>query len=403
MGKEMNFISKITILFLIIFFSIIFSFANSNYLYIDEILHFDQIMRFARGETGINPLIYMIPFYHLTLSLIGGIFSNYSIQFMRIFSFLLSILTIPVFYLAAYSINKNSALLKTLQFSFLPIVFPFFFLLYTDVPSLFSVLLVLLLSLRKKYLIAGIASILAILIRQNNILWVIFVNTVIYLDKFGFMIKGEYLKKHIIKSLTFIVSILIFIIFIFFNRGFGVRGGAWPLFSLIPLGNIYLFLFCLFLLTIPLQLVYLPGIITTLRKKKYLLLLIILYLPLYLMTFKITHPWNRDPFFIRNTILLFFTSGLGTKLIFYLIIIYSLFSFLITKFERNYWRVLYLFSFIFLWFTWLIEPRYFIVTMTLFILVRKHENRYIESVIAGLFAVLSITLFMGMIQKRFFL
>ena len=43
------------------------------------------------------------------------------------------------------------------------------------------------------------------------------------------------------------------------------------------------------------------------------------------MTFKITHPWNRDPFFIRNTILLFFTSGLGTKLIFYLMFMFSLY------------------------------------------------------------------------------
>ena len=60
---------------------------------------------------------------------------------MRFLSLLIGLAAIGVFWLITRELYGDVGLLRLLQFIFFPILFPFFFLLYTDVLSLFCVLL----------------------------------------------------------------------------------------------------------------------------------------------------------------------------------------------------------------------------------------------------------------------
>ena len=59
------------------------------------------------------------------------------------------------------------------QFAVFPIIFPYFFVIYTDIPSLFVVLAGLWLCLRERYALGCLALALSLGVRQNNIVWVV--------------------------------------------------------------------------------------------------------------------------------------------------------------------------------------------------------------------------------------
>jgi hypothetical protein len=42
-------------------------------LYADEVVHYDQIRRFARGDLSYNAALTTLPGYHILLGFVGGI------------------------------------------------------------------------------------------------------------------------------------------------------------------------------------------------------------------------------------------------------------------------------------------------------------------------------------------
>ena len=57
-------------------------------LYVDEVVHYDQIGRFARGDISYNAALTTLPGYHVLLGFVGGITGVRSVSFMRLLSFL---------------------------------------------------------------------------------------------------------------------------------------------------------------------------------------------------------------------------------------------------------------------------------------------------------------------------
>jgi alpha-1,2-glucosyltransferase len=143
-------------------------------LYGDEEVHYDQIRRFACGDLSLNSWLTTLPGYHALLGLIGYVTGVTNIPFMRFLSFLIGLATIGVFGLINREISRNAEFLRILQFAFLPILFPFFFLLYTDVLSLLFVLLAFFCILRERTTLAAVMSLAGTLVRQTNIVWLLF-------------------------------------------------------------------------------------------------------------------------------------------------------------------------------------------------------------------------------------
>ena len=94
--------------------------------------------------------------------------SHPSLGAARVAVLAVSMATIGAFYRVARLLDSSSAGLRVLQFVFLPILFPQFFLAYTDVTGLLFVVLMVWAALGRRYGVAGLCGLLAWLVRQQH-------------------------------------------------------------------------------------------------------------------------------------------------------------------------------------------------------------------------------------------
>ena len=82
---------------------------------------------------------------------------------------------------------------------------------------------------------------------------------------------------------------------------------------------------------------------------------------------------------------------------------YSLMSILYFKFNKNIYYLIYPFILLFLCLYWLIDPRYYLIPLTFFILFKKEENLFIEISTVFLYIIISALIFFGTINGLFFI
>ena len=129
------------ILLLITFFGRVLVYLAPTPLLIDEDNHLVQIQNFIENKSNVSDEISMLPGYHFVIASSLKVLGLQSKNAARAVSTFYSLLAIILFYILARQFNPSRAVTKTLQCLFCPIVFPFFFLIYTDILSAFWVLL----------------------------------------------------------------------------------------------------------------------------------------------------------------------------------------------------------------------------------------------------------------------
>src|SRR5262249_2473025 len=140
--------------------------------FVDEAAHAFQVGLFAHGRVEVIPELTVIPTYHAVLALAEWATGHHDFALLR-FVNLLGSLLLPVFgsrLVAMYSPQEAGR--RTVQWFFMPLLFPFFFLVYTDVWTLAAMLATQLAALRREYVIAAFAGLVATLLRQDMIVWV---------------------------------------------------------------------------------------------------------------------------------------------------------------------------------------------------------------------------------------
>ncbi len=388
-------------LILIITLPLLLSIRQDTNLHVDERDHLDQITRFLQGEKTLNPLLTTIPGYHAMIAMLLKPFPNPTLPLARTITLLLSLCSILVFFFMVKEINPESSFTKTLQYAFFPILFPFFFLIYTDVFSLLLVLLAMLFAMKKNHIGSAAIGIASILVRQNNIVWLLFLFLFLYFQELGR--DKESIKNHLKKSWLFLLGFIAFAIFLLLNKGIAIGDptGHPPG---IYFGNIYFLLFLFFLLLLPFNLANLQRIIEKLKNKRIILFLIIFFI-FYLLTFKNTHPYNQEAhsFFLRNQILLFFTSSIALKVIFFLPIAYTLLSLSVTKLPSKACYLMYPTTILYLLPSWLIEQRYYLIPFALFLAFKEKKSNAIEYLTILAYIALALYFFYGIRHLKFFL
>ena len=106
---------------------------------------------------------------------------------------------------------------------------------------------------------------------------------------------------------------------------------------------------------------------------------------------------------IRNYLISWAFDSRWNRLFFFLPIAYSTLSLIVTPLKKKIYYLMYPLTFIFMLPLWLIEPRYSIIPIVMFILFRKTESRLVELSILSLFIILSAALYVGLIFNRAFL
>ncbi|XP_031849311.1 alpha-1,2-glucosyltransferase Alg10 [Nomia melanderi] len=192
--QESRVLQKFAILLLSSCVVILFLYLNhvQPYYFIDEVFHVPQTLQYCAGNfTQWDSKITTLPGLYLLATLILSPLNICTIFYMRCINLLG---TFANFYLA-YNIIKHIAIIretkrwdnwKNLMVASNVMLFPplFFwhFLYYTDVVSVNAVLLMLLLHLRKKFIMAAVIGLSSIIIRQTNIVWVAFVALELFLN-----------------------------------------------------------------------------------------------------------------------------------------------------------------------------------------------------------------------------
>ncbi|PIN11975.1 Alpha-1,2 glucosyltransferase/transcriptional activator [Handroanthus impetiginosus] len=162
--------------------------------YMDEIFHVPQAQQYCRGNfRSWDPMITTPPgLYFLSLAYVASLFpglfcmqavssfsDSCSTSILRLTNGVLAVICgILVYEIIIHlrpSLDDKKATLHSVVLSLYPLHWFFTFLYYTDVASLTAVLAMYLLLLKKKYLLSSLLGALSVLIRQTNIIWMLFV------------------------------------------------------------------------------------------------------------------------------------------------------------------------------------------------------------------------------------
>ncbi len=405
------------IILLIIFFGRVLLYLSPAPLLIDEDNHLVQILNFIEKKGNVSDEISMLPGYHFIIASSLKVSGLQSKNAARVVSTFYSLLTIILFYILAKQFNSSRTAAKTLQCLFCPIVFPFLFLIYTDILSVFWVLLSLYFVRAGKYKLSGLAILAAIFIRQNNIIYSMFLVGFVYLERFGPAFKWKNIKEVFKLTRTHFVVYGLFIIFVVLNKGFSTGQKEFHPMLSIHADNIFFVLILFFFLFLPYHVQELKKSIAQLADQRTLIALSFLFI-FYMFAFQASHPWNQahltfnpaDPALLqrlypllRNNMLAFIHSSILLKALFFIPVAFS-----ILFLERNGralvpHRLLYFFTLVYLVPMWLIEPRYYIIPVVLFILFKKENSRFVESVQVLYFVIITLILMRGIRNAIFFI
>jgi len=395
----------LTLLFLLGALLYAFRLVGKSPFFMDEGLHFQQITFFRQGRLELEPRLAMLPGYHALLAAVMRLFDKEGVYSARFLSTLISFAAILAFYLLAARLHKPPSLAKTLQFAFLPILFPFFPLIYTDILALLLVLLGLYLTLGRRYNLGALALGLSLLVRQNNIVWLGLLYLLAHAEFCQMAgvgwIAGHFHRQFLRRAWVFWLVLALFLAFVLLNGGVAMGDDrSHPSLGL-HAGNLYLLLFLSFFIFLPLQIANLPR----LWQRPWLLVLLAGVFLFYLPTFVNSHPYNvlAPEVVWRNRLLMLATASPTAKSLFFLPLGAALLSLTVTSLleRRFYW--LYPFTLLALLPAWLVEPRYYFIPLALFILFRKTGTPLIEWVSVALSAALSVFLFYLTLSRVFFI
>ncbi len=375
---------------------------SNNELRVDEQLHFAQIAMFAGGSWQVHPALTMLPGFHAIVAAMAVVTRRTDLPAIRFFVFVISLLTVASFFVLAGEEQPRQATTRTLQFAFLPILFPQFFLVYTDVASLLCVVLMLLAAQRRHYAIAGVCGLVSCAIRQNNIVWVGFACLWSYVDAYGWRWIG--IDRVIRTYWTFAVTAVAVAGFVVLNGGQAAIGDTrgHPL-GPVHIGNIVYLAFIAFFMFLPLWCHYWRPTLARLRHPATWLILVAVF-AVFWFGFTNDHPYNREQgdFFLRNGILIAATSAPLMKLLFFVPVALTLLSLPSVPQRRHIWLV-YACTLMFLLPSWLIEQRYDLIPLTLFILYRNPASDVTEWLQTSLSVALSVALFVPIERGDLFL
>ncbi|WP_119396498.1 Dol-P-Glc:Glc(2)Man(9)GlcNAc(2)-PP-Dol alpha-1,2-glucosyltransferase [Salinibius halmophilus] len=137
----------------------------------DEFFHYPQIKEFSEGIfDDVSDKLTMLPGYHAMVAAVAWVIGDNSIPATRVISAFLSLPALIFFFLCAKDLGKPNRYTVSLLFYSSPIIFPYFFVLYTDMVSLMLLLASFFFTLKRHYQVAALIAFASLFVRQTNII-----------------------------------------------------------------------------------------------------------------------------------------------------------------------------------------------------------------------------------------
>ncbi|WP_169307271.1 hypothetical protein [Chitiniphilus eburneus] len=371
----------------------------------DEGIHLYQIQRFHAGDFTVHPGLTTIPGYHWLMALLAMPWDSPGAVLVRRINAFVALGTLTTLIVLTCQVRGRLCLTRLTQLLFLPVVLPFYFLIYTDAVSLLLILLCLSLGLSRRMLLAAMVGTLSLGIRQNNIVWLAMMPFLLYATEGGVWTDRRQLGRHLLRCWPFGICAAVFLAFFIINGGVAV-GDQWahPPLSFYC-GNFFFMLLVYLVLFLPAIIARLPQTLAFARAVPTKTLLLALLLTIYLFGFTNSHPYNQvyPEYFLRNMVLMTMVSSVWIKMLCFGPLLLALCDFLARCQGRPAWVVIGVFSMLAVLPAWLIEQRYYIIPLLLMLLYRDEDKPWVEAVTSWFYILAGAICTYGMSTHRFFM
>jgi alpha-1,2-glucosyltransferase len=374
----------------------------------DEWIHYRQIAGVRAGDFHVMAQwLTTLPGYHVIVGIVLWAFDAGSPGAARMVNAMFGLVAIAVFHAIRGRLHPSDRVRATAQFALLPILFPFFFLAYTDVLSLTLVLGAFLCTLKGRHLLSALLVVAAIGVRQNNVIWAVFLAAWAVwphwaLRKNG---TGEAVKASVGEAWAYALPCLGFLGYWWWNGSvsYSVAQSTMHPDATLHAGNVC---FTLFLVALLMPLQTLEGLQAFARRARQApgwWFLPVLTFVFFAIFFDVDHPYNRLALGanLRNQWLVAVDAGQGAWILFGLLATASACALAAMPLVRSEGRLLWPFAYVFLAASWLIEPRYAFVPLALYLTLRKPSGTKSEAATLALWAVLAVHLAIGIFGSRF--
>lgn len=381
----------------------------------DEGFHWIQVAGFIHGDFAAHNIT-VIPGYHLAVAYIMKAFSLDTVTAARYVSSVLALPAVVFFYRIVSGSGEGNAAALTQQLFLCPIIFPFFFLVYTDMISLCLLLLALWLTLDGRYRSAAAVAGISILFRQANVVW-LFLFWLLALNDNGFFrplstvrslaavrsLKLRDFADPLRRTYMYGMFCLLFAAFVLANRGVALGDAGMHSLRMPHVTQLFLLLFMVFVLFLPLHIRNAPAILALLKSRPLLLFSSMLLYAVYIATFDASHNYNQIDFFLRNRLIIWLHESFLNRSLAFIPMLWAFWSLAVTPLRERKYYWLYPVTALFLLPIGLVEQRYYMVPVVLFMLFRKPMDDRLEYLAAAAYIPFTMFLFMGMAVHDFFL
>jgi len=340
----------------------------------DEWVHKAVIDRFKEGNWTVDPKLGLttLPAYHAAMAVLTMPAGPDSLLGLRIVSTVFSLLALIVVFLLLQHLPPPQRLVRSLQWFFLPVMLPYFILVYTDMLSLLLVLTMFLAADRRRFALAGLLGLTSLLVRQNNIIWLALLQGMIYVQHHGFVLSTRAVIHNLKTCWSFVVGAVLFVAYVLLNRGVSLDDPVnHPSFRLYS-GNVLMCVFVAGILFAPLLLRRIPQGLAIARKQIWVWPLLAAGAMLFLFAFDLTNPYHRAmEALLTNKVATYAQLFMHYRIAFLIVLLGTLLLLCAVPLREKWHYLIYPATVLFLAPSWLIHARYFIIPFTLFTLYRR--------------------------------
>lgn len=377
--------------------------------FVDEWGHGEQILRLAHGDFTRVSYLTTFPGYHALMAVPVTLTGAESLVALRFFSFLGGAAALSFFFQIMTMLCARERYWRTVQLAWFPLLFPYWFLVYTDLWGLAAVLLAVWLALRKKTGTCALAAALAVLIRQPNIFWAGLLWLALmkpYCD-FAAKDRGRRFCQGLGRTWPFLMLFAAFLIFMGWNGGVALGDRSVQQVTL-NLTNVWFFLFTVCLL-------FLPDCVRGLRLagqrwrsergfRLWTVGILGVSWGLFGLTYELSSLYNKInlDYVLHNSVLYAVATQPWARVMALGVIPLGLAGWFLTPFLQERWRWLLPLGLLSVAVLPYVEPRYYIVPFALFLAFRQPLPRRVEIGLTLFYGALSLWIDIAAFRMWFF-
>jgi alpha-1,2-glucosyltransferase len=377
----------------------------------DELYHFAQIDLFRRGEFRVlDAYLTTIPGYHAAVAAILAAFGADSLIAARIATAMFGLGAAIAFHAIRRTTQRDGETLATAQFLVLPVLAPFFFVVYTDVFALMLVLFATLATLRERHVVAAMLLCAVVLVRQSDVVWAGFCALVAAWP----LVRAQHAaptRAAIMRVMPYLAPVILFGAFWAWNGSISLSHEQALLHPALRfrLGNVLLALPIAGALFLPIGCARIRALFAEEPTRRSSIRFARLAAApiaalVFYFGFSADNPYNGalPDFYVHNAIVQAVSTNVLWRLTAALLAAIAVRIFLTTPLRPAAAAWLFPIGAFFLSAEWLVETRYLIVPFALWLAFREQRSRVAEFATLALWASITVWLCAGLFADRLF-